>query len=140
VGLKQIFPERFRYYQVDVDDDPEENLLQYLPKCFEFINEGIANGSVLVHCAAGVSRSATVVIAYLMATTRIDFTTAFWKVKKARGIIYPNQGFIEQLKLFQEMGYCIDFENDKYKDISHKGRLKHEAISIASSEDSQALL
>ncbi|CAD8166101.1 unnamed protein product [Paramecium octaurelia] len=66
------------------------------------IIEGLKRGSVLVHCAAGVSRSASVVIAYLMKTKGLGFQEAFNFVRKKRSVIQPNYGFIKQLRNYQK--------------------------------------
>lgn len=57
--------------------------------------------SVLIHCMAGVSRSASLVIYYLMKTHGIDFDTAYRIVKGRRSIINPNKSFQAQLKRYQ---------------------------------------
>jgi hypothetical protein len=51
---------------------------------------------------AGVSRSATVVIAYLMKTRNMAYNDAHAAVKDARAIVQPNHGFREQLKNFEK--------------------------------------
>jgi protein-tyrosine phosphatase len=56
------------------------------------------NRKVLVHCAAGVSRSASFVIAYIMKSRKIGFDEAYTFVKSKRPIITPNSGFVKQLK------------------------------------------
>ena len=67
----------------DVIDLPTQNLLPYFDKAIEFINKAVSSGGrVLVHWFAGVSRSASVVIAYFMATRRMSFFEAFEYVKK----------------------------------------------------------
>jgi len=48
---------------------------------------------VLVHCHMGVSRSATVVIAYLMKYFHMTHREAYNFVKKKRSVINPNEGF-----------------------------------------------
>nr|DBA32035.1 TPA: hypothetical protein GDO54_007787 [Pyxicephalus adspersus] len=53
-------------------------------------------GKILVHCAVGVSRSATLVLAYLMIYQRMTLVEAINTVKDKRGII-PNRGFLRQL-------------------------------------------
>ncbi len=58
-------------------------------------------GAVFVHCNAGVSRAATVVIAYHMKTQDVDFHTAYQHVKGVRPCIRPNDGFMRQLKQYK---------------------------------------
>ncbi len=57
---------------------------------------------VLVHCHAGVSRSTTVVVAFLMKTKRWPYKKALNYVKQRRYIVDPNFGFVEQLRKFEE--------------------------------------
>ena len=52
---------------------------------------------ILVHCAAGVSRSSSFVIAYLMRDEKLPYHKAFDKVKAARKWANPNSGFRRQL-------------------------------------------
>lgn len=56
----------------------------------------VLTGKILVHCAVGVSRSATLVLAYLMLYHHFTLVEAIKKVKDHRGII-PNRGFLRQL-------------------------------------------
>ncbi|KAB5579086.1 hypothetical protein PHYPO_G00190680 [Pangasianodon hypophthalmus] len=98
-GVENAFPERFIYKTVPMMDLPETELTSYLPQCFEFIDEARKqDGVVLLHCNAGVSRSASVAIAYLMAKEKIPFEDAFNRVRSARPSIRPNAGFLVQLK------------------------------------------
>uniref|UniRef100_A0A2K6TZY1 Dual specificity phosphatase 19 n=1 Tax=Saimiri boliviensis boliviensis TaxID=39432 RepID=A0A2K6TZY1_SAIBB len=60
------------------------------------------DGVVLVHCNAGVSRAAAIVIGFLMNSEQTSFTSAFSVVKNARPSICPNSGFMEQLRTYQE--------------------------------------
>uniref|UniRef100_A0A2I3M085 Dual specificity phosphatase 19 n=1 Tax=Papio anubis TaxID=9555 RepID=A0A2I3M085_PAPAN len=60
------------------------------------------DGVVLVHCNAGVSRAAAIVIGFLMNSEQTSFTSAFSLVKNARPSICPNSGFMEQLRIYQE--------------------------------------
>lgn len=54
------------------------------------------SGKVLVHCHVGVSRSATLVLAYLMLKQNLTLVEAICVVKDNRGVI-PNRGFLRQL-------------------------------------------
>lgn len=62
---------------------------------------------VLVHCAMGRSRSASMVIMYLMRKFQISFETSFNIVKLRREIIDPNEGFIAKLKAFDGKQYKL---------------------------------
>ena len=55
------------------------------------------NAKVLVHCQAGISRSPTIVIAYLMKKEKKEFQTVYNEVKAIRPIIEPNFKFYIQL-------------------------------------------
>jgi protein-tyrosine phosphatase len=69
-------------------------LKQRFHKCIKFIKDAITEGGkVFVHCYAGVSRSATIVIAYLMKEHCLSFSAAYKFVKGKRSFINPNDGF-----------------------------------------------
>ena len=67
-----------------------------------------------MHCAAGVSRSASIVIAYIMWDKKMSFEEAFEFVESKRNI-GPNNGFIEQLKLFEKELIEKNYDIDKIK-------------------------
>lgn len=90
------------YKFVDCLDLPECELQTLLSKCIPFIKTAVNECSnILVHCNAGVSRSAAVVIAYLILIEKFSYTEAFSFVKKSRNCINPNVGFITQLQNFK---------------------------------------
>lgn len=93
------FPDTFIYHNVPLLDIPQENLLIKLKECFEFIDSSrSSDGKVLVHCMAGISRSASVAIAYLMKQSGMTFDEALEEVKKYRPCANPNEGFKKQLR------------------------------------------
>ena len=59
-------------------------------------------GRVLVHCLAGISRSATICIAYLMYHKRLPLEAAYDFVKCRRQLIAPNLNFMRQLVEFEQ--------------------------------------
>ena len=96
----QTFPE-ISYLQLRMKDFTSVDLNLYLPKALKFIEDSKVQGkNVLVHCTAGVSRSPTIVIAYVMAKYKVPFEQAFEFVKKKRPCISPHPGFIVQLRSF----------------------------------------
>jgi len=60
-----------------------------------------AGGVVLVHCAAGISRSATCVVAHIVATERCSVEAALASVRAVRAQASPNEGFLAQLCAFE---------------------------------------
>jgi len=117
IGLERHFPSEFQYFpkSIDVQDSEEEDLLQYFTDCAKFIEEGRKTGKVFVHCQAGISRSATIVIAYLMQKDQIPYEKARKIVQQKREIIYPNSGFVAQLRLFDKLKFRVDTEQEEYK-------------------------
>lgn len=63
----------------------------------------------------GVSRSTTIVVAYLMDKYKMSYEAALYRVKSKRRFVMPNPGFINQLKLFGIMNYRIDPLNERYR-------------------------
>ena len=93
------------YLHISINDSLNDDILTHFFDCHKFIKEGQSNGkAVYVHCWAGVSRSATIVISYLMSKYGMSWDKALRKVKGIRKIVKPNPGFIYQLQLFGSMG------------------------------------
>ena len=89
----------FIHKKIAIIDLSNQNIIKYFGECLNFIN---GEEKVLVHCMAGASRSATIVVAYLMWKEKMKYKDAMDFVKQKRFIIYPNFGFRDQLKKFEE--------------------------------------
>uniref|UniRef100_A0A8C9WJY7 Dual specificity phosphatase 19a n=1 Tax=Scleropages formosus TaxID=113540 RepID=A0A8C9WJY7_SCLFO len=104
-GVENAFPDLFIHKTLSILDLPDTVITSYFQECSQFIDQAKKEkGVVLVHCNAGVSRSAAVVIGYLMCREGLTFDDAFTLVKKARPVICPNPGFLEQLKGYRPQG------------------------------------
>lgn len=105
-----VFPSDFTYKFLELRDIPEQDIKEYFAESHEFIDTALrgskdmkSHNKVLVHCHAGVSRSATIVISYLMKRyINFSFKEAFKFVKSKRSIIHPNSGFVKQLKEYEQ--------------------------------------
>ncbi|KAL8201333.1 hypothetical protein R6Q57_012672 [Mikania cordata] len=97
-----VCPEYFKkdlvYKTLWLQDNPSEDITSILYDVFDYFEDVREhNGRVFVHCCQGVSRSTSLVIAYLMWREGQSFETAFQQVKAARGVTNPNMGFASQL-------------------------------------------
>ena len=90
-----------QYCQVPINDIVSANILPYLPGATTFIHEQLTVHSVLVHCMAGVSRSVTVVLAYLVRYQNMSLNDAYQHVKQRHPESAPNTGFWVQLKVWE---------------------------------------
>lgn len=102
--IDNFFPGCFDYFNVRVYDDDKTNLLRHWDDTYKYISNAKEKRSkVLVHCKMGISRSASVVIAYAMKAYSWDFETALHHVKVKRSCIKPNRNFMTQLETYQGM-------------------------------------
>ncbi|XP_053678589.1 uncharacterized protein LOC128728964 [Anopheles nili] len=102
--IDNFFPGLFHYFNVRVYDDEKTDLLRHWDNTFKYITRAKMEGSkVLVHCKMGISRSASVVIAYAMKANNWDFEQALHHVKEKRSCIKPNKNFLMQLETYQGM-------------------------------------
>lgn len=100
IELEILYPNEFEYHYIGIHDFHTVNISKYFDQSYEFIER--SKGNVLVHCAAGISRSATIVIAYLMRKERKSFEIIMNYVKERRNAVNPNEGFVKQLIEFGE--------------------------------------
>ncbi|KAK7896745.1 hypothetical protein WMY93_022070 [Mugilogobius chulae] len=91
------------FLRVPVNDSFCEKILPWLDRSVEFIEKAKAcNARVLVHCLAGISRSATIAIAYIMMRMNMSLDEAYRFVKEKRPTISPNFNFLGQLLDFEK--------------------------------------
>jgi protein-tyrosine phosphatase len=90
---------------INMQDRSSEPIGMHFDDAIAFITEQSERGSVLVHCHAGISRSATLVVAYIMLAKRIGYREALTFVQQCRPQVDPNFGFhIELMKFEKSLG------------------------------------
>ncbi|XP_053804823.1 dual specificity protein phosphatase 13 isoform X1 [Vidua chalybeata] len=98
-GAKYYADLQIEYYGVEAFDDPSFDLSIFFYDAANFIGKALnsSGGKVFVHCAMGVSRSATLVLAFLMIHENMTLVDALKTVSAHRNIC-PNSGFLSQLR------------------------------------------
>ncbi|XP_040341399.1 dual specificity phosphatase 29 isoform X1 [Herpailurus yagouaroundi] len=87
------------YHGVEADDLPTFDLSVFFYPAAAFIDAALSHdhSKILVHCVMGRSRSATLVLAYLMIHKNMTLVDAIQQVAKNRCVL-PNRGFLKQLR------------------------------------------
>jgi protein-tyrosine phosphatase len=112
--LKNVFPKDYNYYNLQLDDTIYQNLFLHLDTISDYINMLIINGcKVYVHCFAGVSRSTSIIIAYLIKYKHMTYDDALNHISKLR-FVKPNSRFAQDLKIF----------SDKYEKLREDSSIK----------------
>jgi hypothetical protein len=101
--LANHYPLNFEYMRIKVVDEPSATLDTHFRESNQFIEAARrAEGKTFVHCAHGMSRSATMVIVYCMVYKGWTLLEALNIVRKKRSVVKPNNGFMRQLILFEK--------------------------------------
>ena len=87
---------------IKADDSSDFEISKSFEESFKFLDKCIKKGNVLIHCVSGISRSPTILIAFMMKRYKKSLDEIFRIVKKKRNVINPNQGFMSQLKKFEK--------------------------------------
>ncbi|XP_025034400.2 dual specificity protein phosphatase 22-A-like isoform X5 [Pelodiscus sinensis] len=90
------------YLCISASDSSTQNLIQHFKESIRFIHEcRLHGGGCLIHCLAGVSRSTTVLVAYLMTVTDLSWEECLAATKVVRSYVSPNFGFQQQLQEYE---------------------------------------
>jgi protein-tyrosine phosphatase len=103
LSSKMKLPPGIKHLVLEMDDSQKEPIARHFDRANDFLDSALRdpNGGIVVHCFAGVSRSATVVVAYLM-RNGMTFEQAMETVKTARAAANPNPNFINQLIQYEK--------------------------------------
>lgn len=122
------FSESINHLTIPMRDEKDFNIMKYFSKTSQYINEAIfgnenknvtePKNNILIHCQLGISRSATVVAAFILqkylqdqnSFSRLGINYKFDSVssvvkflQRKRPTISPNPGFIKQLELWKKL-------------------------------------
>ncbi|XP_044312059.1 serine/threonine/tyrosine-interacting-like protein 1 isoform X1 [Varanus komodoensis] len=90
---------------IPVPDSPEAKIFPHFSDICHFIDNHIHKEAVLVFSTLGISRSSTVVMAYLIHSCRLYLKNAWTYVLKCKSNMRPNRGFVQQLSEWEERIY-----------------------------------
>ncbi|CAF1559517.1 unnamed protein product, partial [Didymodactylos carnosus] len=113
------YPPHIESIKINIDDMSTYYIKKYFDKIADKIyqNEIVNKRKTLIHCQAGISRSVTCIIAYLMKYKNMSLIQAYNYVKYKRQAAKPNQGFWKQLQKYENELAQI---NDKKKAEKYK--------------------
>lgn len=96
VGCKQL--------SIPIRDHPQETIYLWFQEVYDFIRGALDSSPdhrVYIHCYAGISRSSTLLTAYLMLRHTIAADEALAFIRSSRHCVNPNPGFYDALKLWE---------------------------------------
>ena len=107
---------------IPISDHENTNIGIYFPLAYQFIRQNIKQGNaVLVHCAAGISRSTSIVIAYIMRRKHKTPEQAINYVRSKRPCTNPNTGFLKQLNIYYQT-----LQSHQHKQHQHQHQQQHQ--------------
>lgn len=104
-NVRNKFESDIIYKQIKINDLPSVKIDCHFAEAFNFLDNvlKLENNSVLVHCHAGVSRSSSFIIGYLLHKRFFrSYQEAHDFVKQKRPMIRPNDGFVKQLRKLED--------------------------------------
>jgi len=105
LGDTYPYPPNVNHLNLPIDDEISSNIARYFDHGIEWIKKAMDEDesvNVVVHCMCGVSRSPSIIIAYLMATQGMSLSDSLSHIKAKRKISCPNSGFMDQLTDYEE--------------------------------------
>ena len=127
-NLPNKYPEQITYKRLELRDETDQPIIEKLEEAYQFIKEN-KDKNIFVHCVFGKSRSASVVIFYIMKEKKLNFNEAKNFVKNIRQIVEPNSGFENELNRYYEE----NIKNDK--DENNKTNENNEINNINEIKD-----
>lgn len=117
LNIPNFFPDDFVYCNIRIEDSDKEDISAEFHRAVPFIHDAVrAKSRVFVHCVAGVSRSVSLVAAYLIIQPRERLDDVLRLIRRRRSIAEPNHGFLLALAEVEvEMQGCSSVARSKDK-------------------------
>ena len=119
-------------HRIPLTDQPSQPIYEHFENAINFLRNCKNQGhSVLVHCEYGVSRSGTIMIAYLMESERMNLKRALEAVRSVRPQVGPNPGFMRALVLYERNLFGSEFGliTETSKGVAYEGLLRVDSSS-----------
>lgn len=135
--LDSAYRQGLAYLHIPLLDEDTEDILSKFDDYFNFIDTGRSSpgGGVIVHCHAGLSRGPAVAVAYIMVKLKMTLDDTLSYVRRFKPDARPNDGFLAQLAMLEEMDFCVDRGHHAYKSF----RLQSVARMITHHADASSL-
>ncbi|KAF8158757.1 protein-tyrosine phosphatase-like protein [Mycena galopus ATCC 62051] len=129
-----ILSSKIKHIHVCIVDLPIADIGEHFPKTTSFMREALAQEGtkVLVHCLGGLSRSVSIVCAYLIAAKGLTAAEAIAYAKDRRRIAHPNAGFRVQLRTWAASFGLSDSDDDGDDDSLSGAALSRLGLSSGS--------
>jgi protein-tyrosine phosphatase len=134
---RNFFPETIKYLTVDILDEISEDMSSFFAPVNQFIDQAQQeNGRVLIHCQAGISRSACLTVNYLRVRNHWTLKDALEFVIQQRPEVHPNRSFMEQLIEQEALANPDHVTSIQFEDIGPHGGVKEKFIRRMTSTNS----
>ncbi|KAL6787221.1 protein-tyrosine phosphatase-like protein [Trichoderma sp. SZMC 28012] len=125
------------YDRVSITDSPSSSIAKICDNACDIIETALqsnnGSGRILVHCSAGISRSPTVVTAYLMKHHNMSLRAALGQIVRARPQASPNPGFLQELRDLE-----LQLRGASSLDIDELPKREKERLALFPVDDSGA--
>lgn len=103
LDAEELAKRNIKLMHISARDGKTYNMRNDFEKAFQFIDDALrTKGKIIINCARGISRSATIVIAYLMYRYNLRLSDAYLLLLSLRPQIRPNSNFRRQLEMFEQ--------------------------------------
>lgn len=101
--LRPVFKKEYDYLHLNAQDTIYYNIFKHFDTASNYIKDCVeSGGKILVHCFAGISRSSSFVLAYLIKHESLKLDQAIQLCRSKRSIVNPNPSFMTQLRRWED--------------------------------------